>query len=355
MPSRERAVAAPSITTAPSATLSVHEASKVLEHAMFEVKRIVVGQDRMIERVFICLLARGHCLLEGAPGLAKTLVAETVATVIGGDFARLQFTPDLVPADLVGTRIYRPSQEAFDVELGPVFANIVLADEINRAPAKVQSALLEVMAERHVSIGGVTYDVPEPFLVMATQNPIESEGVYPLPEAQRDRFLMKILVDYPTAREEVEIVHRMSVDRPRPHAVIDAGTLLGLQRASDSVFVHEAVVDYAVRLVMASRQPSEHNLDDVAPHIAHGASPRATLGLVAASRALALLRGRDYVLPQEVYDVARDILRHRVLLSYEALADGVTATDVVERIVRTVTAPRVAPGQDGTLEADVAS
>ncbi|HEX7165822.1 MAG TPA: MoxR family ATPase [Acidimicrobiales bacterium] len=327
------------------------DAGKLVEHALFEVKRVVVAQDRMIERLFVCLLARGHCLLEGSPGLAKTLAAETVATVIGGEFARIQFTPDLVPADLVGTRIYRPSQEAFDVELGPVFANVVLADEINRAPAKVQSALLEVMAERHVSIGGFTYDVPNPFLVLATQNPIESEGVYPLPEAQRDRFLMKVVVDYPTAREEVEIVRRMSVSPPAPQGVLRPDVLLELQSAADGVFVHDAVVDYAVRLVLATRAPAEHNLADVAPLIAHGASPRATLGLVAGARALALLRGRDYVLPQEVYDVARDVLRHRVLLSYEALADGVTADDIVERVVRTVVAPRVAPGQDGEIEA----
>ena len=342
--------------TAPSATaadpMSSRDAKNVLEHALFEVKRIVVGQDRMIERLFVCLLARGHCLLEGAPGLAKTLAAETVATVSGGDFARIQFTPDLVPADLVGTRIYRPSQEAFDVELGPVFANVVLADEINRAPAKVQSALLEVMAERHVSIGGITYPVPDPFLVLATQNPIESEGVYPLPEAQRDRFLMKVLVDYPSAREEVEIVHRMSVDRPAAQTVLDSAQLLELQRAADQVFVHEAVVDYAVRLVFATREPQEHDLPDLVPLIAHGASPRATLGLVAASRALALMRGRDYVLPQEVYDVAGDILRHRVILGYEALADGIQAEDVVNRVLRTVIAPRVAPGQDGNYGED---
>jgi len=320
---------------------------ETLEQAMFEVKRVVVGQDRMIERLFVSLLARGHVLLEGAPGLAKTLAAETVAQVIGGEFARLQFTPDLVPADLVGTRIYRPSQEAFDVELGPVFANVVLADEINRAPAKVQSALLEVMAERQVSIGGTTYEVPEPFLVMATQNPIESEGVYPLPEAQRDRFLMKVLIDYPSAREEGEIVRRMSVNPPTPKPVLEPEELIELQRTADRVFVHDAVVDYAVRLVVATREPAKHDLADIAPQIAHGASPRATLGLVAAGRALALLRGRDYVLPQEIYDVARDVFRHRVLLSYEALADGVTAEQVVERVVRTVVAPRITPGQDG--------
>ena len=322
-------------------------AAEILEEALFEVKRVVVGQDRMIERLFVCLLARGHCLLEGAPGLAKTLAAETVARVTGGKFARLQFTPDLVPADLVGTRIYRPSTESFDVELGPVFANVVLADEINRAPAKVQSALLEVMAEHHVSIGGATYDVPDPFLVLATQNPIESEGVYPLPEAQRDRFLMKVLIDFPSAREEAEIVHRMSVDPPKPKAALDPAKLLELQRTADRVFVHDGVVDYAVRLVLATREPAKHDLADIAPHVAHGASPRATLGLVAAGRALALLRSRNYVLPQDVYDVARDVFRHRVLLSYEALADGVTAEAVVERVVRTVVAPRITPGQDG--------
>ena len=320
-------------------------AAGLLETALFEVKRVVVGQDAMVERLLVCLLARGHCLIEGAPGLAKTLAAETLATVVGGTFARLQFTPDLVPADLVGTRIYRPSNESFDVELGPVFANVVLADEINRAPAKVQSALLEVMAERHVSIAGTTHAVPDPFLVLATQNPIESEGVYPLPEAQRDRFLMKILVGYPSAREEVEIVRRMSVDRPVAQQVLGPDDVARLQRAADEVFVHDAVVDYAVRLVLATRDPADHALDDLAAHVALGASPRATLGLVAAGRALALLRRRSYVVPQDVYDVSRDILRHRVLLTYEALADGVTADDVVERVVRSVTAPRIAPSQ----------
>ncbi|MCI3950181.1 MAG: putative ATPase 3, partial [Acidimicrobiales bacterium] len=298
---------------------------QILEQALFEAKRVVVGQDHMIERLFVCWLARGHCLLEGAPGLAKTLAAETVARILGGSFNRLQFTPDLVPADLVGTRIYRPSQESFDVELGPVFANVVLADEINRAPAKVQSALLEVMAEGHVSIAGVTHPVPTPFLVLATQNPIESEGVYPLPEAQRDRFLLKVLVGHPSAREEVEIVRRMGVRPPRAGRVLDPRILLDLQAAADAVFVHDAVVDYAVRLVLATREPAAAGLADLTPLIAHGASPRATLGLVAAGRALALLRGRSYALPQDVYDVARDVLRHRVLLSYEGLADGVDA------------------------------
>ena len=319
---------------------------EVLEEALFEAKRVLVGQDLMIERLFVCWLSRGHCLLEGAPGLAKTLAAETVARILGGSFARLQFTPDLVPADLVGTRIYRPSQEAFDIELGPIFANVVLADEINRAPAKVQSALLEVMAERQVSIGGVTHAVPAPFIVLATQNPIESEGVYPLPEAQRDRFLMKVVVGYPNAAEEAAIVRRMSVDPPRAKQVLTPGQMESLQGAADQVFVHDAVLDYAVRLVLATRQPEAHGLEDIKGFIAHGGSPRATLGLVAAGRSLALLRGRNYVMPKDVYDVARDVLRHRVLLSYEALADGVTAEDVVTRIVSTVGVPRVTPTQD---------
>jgi MoxR-like ATPase len=329
-------------------TAADRPAAEVLEEALFEAKRVLVGQDRMIERLFVCWLARGHCLLEGAPGLAKTLAAETMARVLGGSFARIQFTPDLVPADLVGTRVYRPSREAFDVELGPVFVNVVLADEINRAPAKVQSALLEVMAERHVSIGGVTHPVPAPFLVLATQNPIESEGVYPLPEAQRDRFLMKVLVGYPSAAEEAQIVRRMSVDPPRAERLLDPGAVTALQRRADEVFVHDAVLDYAVRLVVATRDPGAHNLADLVPLVAHGASPRATLGLVAAGRALALMRGRGYLLPQDVFDVARDVLRHRVLLTYEALADGVDAEAVVQRVVSTVPAPRVTPTQDGT-------
>jgi MoxR-like ATPase len=328
----------------------------VLEEALFEAKRVLVGQDLMIERLFVCWLARGHCLLEGAPGLAKTLAADTIARILGGSFARLQFTPDLVPADLVGTRIYRPSQEVFDVELGPVFANVVLADEINRAPAKVQSALLEVMAERQVSIGGVTHPVPAPFLVLATQNPIESEGVYPLPEAQRDRFLMKVLVDYPTGTQEAEIVRRMSVDPPRAHQILSPAHMEQLQHAADEIFVHDAVLDYAVRLVLATREPGD-DLAEIAPYVAHGASPRATLGLVAAGRALALMRGRTYVLPREIFDVAPDVLRHRVLLSYEALAEGVTAEHIVTKIVGTVGAPRVTPTQDGPVfeRADVAA
>jgi MoxR-like ATPase len=332
----------------PERAAEPHE--QVIERALFEAKRVLVGQDAMIERLFVCWLARGHCLLEGAPGLAKTLAASTVARILGGSFARLQFTPDLVPADLVGTRIWRPSRESFDVELGPVFANVVLADEINRAPAKVQSALLEVMAERQVSIGGVSHRVPEPFIVMATQNPIESEGVYPLPEAQRDRFLMKVFVDYPTDREEAEIVRRMSAHPPVANRVLDPTTWATLQEATSEVFVHDAILDYGVRLVAATRRPAEHGLDDLVPFIAHGASPRGTLGLVAAARAMALMRGRDYVLPADLHDVARDVLRHRVLLTFEAVAEGVEAAAVVERVVTTVALPRVTPGQDVTGE-----
>jgi MoxR-like ATPase len=317
-----------------------------LEEALFEVKKVIVGQDRMVERTMVCLLAGGHCLLEGVPGLAKTLMVSTLADVIGGTFHRIQFTPDLVPADLVGTRIYRPSSEAFDIEWGPVFANILLADEINRAPAKVQSALLEVMAERQVSIGGTTRRVPAPFLVLATQNPIESEGVYALPEAQRDRFLMKVVVSHPSYQDELEIVRRMSVQPPQAAKLLDTGELVALQHAATQVFVHHGVADYAVRLVMATRQPTQYGLTDAAPFIALGASPRATLGLVSAGRALALLRRRNYLLPQDVFDVAPEVLRHRVLLSYDALAEDVTADGLVARVLATVPAPRVAPSED---------
>jgi MoxR-like ATPase len=316
-----------------------------LERVLFEIKRVIVGQDRLVERMIVALLARGHVLLEGVPGVAKTLAVETLARAVGGTFARLQFTPDLVPADIIGTRIYRAGQDAFDTELGPVFANFVLTDEINRAPAKVQSALLEVMAERQVSIGGVTHPMPDPFLVLATQNPIESEGVYPLPEAQRDRFLMKVLVDYPTPEEEREIVYRMGAEPPVADTVLSAGELVRLQRTAQSVFVHHALVDYVVRLVVATRTPRDHGMEDVATWVSYGASPRASLGLIAASRALALVRGRDYVLPQDVLDITADVLRHRLVLSYDALADGVPADHVVKRIVQTVPLPQVAPRQ----------
>jgi MoxR-like ATPase len=312
-----------------------------LEAVTFEVKKVIVGQDRLVERLLACLLARGHCLLEGVPGLAKTLAAETLATVVGGSFARIQFTPDLLPADIMGTRIYRASVERFDVELGPVFVNFLLADEINRAPAKVQSALLEVMAEQQVSIGGETHPVPAPFLVLATQNPIESEGVYPLPEAQRDRFLMKLVVGYPSPHEEIEIVQRMGVDPPSAETLLGIDRLLALQRAADDIYVDHAVVRYAVDVVTASREPGLHGMSELAELIAYGASPRASLGLVAGARALALLRGRPYSTPQDVFDVAPDVLRHRIVLSYEALAQGVEIDHILARILSTVPAARL--------------
>ena len=319
----------------------VSEAAAPLERLLFEMKKVIVGQDRLLERILVALLARGHCLIEGVPGLAKTLTVETLASAVGGTYSRIQFTPDLIPSDIVGTRIFRPSQESFSVELGPVFANFVLADEINRAPAKVQSALLEVMAEKHVTIAGKRHDVPLPFLVLATQNPIESEGVYPLPEAQRDRFLMKLVVGYPSMQEEIEIVRRMGVDPPSATQVLSAADLVALQAAADSVFVDNGSADYAVRLVAATRMPSAAGIDDIEPYLAYGASPRGSLGLVAAARGLALLRGRDYAVPQDVFDVAGDVLRHRLVLSYEGLAEGITADHILHRVLSVIPAPVV--------------
>lgn len=321
------------------------EDAKLIERAMFEVKRVIVGQDKLVERILTGLLARGHILLEGVPGVAKTLAVETFATVVGGSFSRVQFTPDLVPTDLIGTRIYRQGREEFDTELGPVVANFVLADEINRAPAKVQSALLEVMAERHVSIGGTTYDMPDPFLVMATQNPIENEGVYPLPEAQRDRFLFKVLVDYPSVEEEREIVYRMGNVPPKASPVLDPAATIRLQNLAANVFVHHALVDYVVRVINATRRPAEVGLTEVGQWLSYGASPRATLGIVASARALALIHGRDYVIPQDIVEVIPDVLRHRLVLSYDALADEVTPDHIITRILQTIGLPQVSATQ----------
>jgi MoxR-like ATPase len=312
-----------------------------LERAIYEVKRIIVGQDQLVERMLVGLLARGHVLLEGVPGIAKTLAVETFARVVGGTFARIQFTPDLVPTDIVGTRIYRQAKEEFDIELGPVVANFILADEINRAPAKVQSALLEVMAERHVSIGGKTFQMPKPFLVMATQNPIEQEGVYALPEAQRDRFLFKINIDYPSPEEEREIIYRMGVTPPVPKQILEPGDLLRLQDVAANTFVHHALVDYVVRAVTATRRPEQFGMPDVRAWVAYGASPRASLGIIAAARALALIRGRDYVIPQDVIEVMADVLRHRLVLTYDALADEISPETVINRILQTVALPQV--------------
>ncbi|MEU5869319.1 MoxR family ATPase [Nonomuraea sp. NPDC047529] len=318
----------------------------LLRQSLDEVRRVIVGQEHMVERLLVALLARGHCLLEGVPGVAKTLAAATLATVVGGTFARIQFTPDLVPSDIVGTRVFHPSNEKFDVELGPVFVNFLLADEINRAPAKVQSALLEVMAERQVTLAGVTHPLPRPFIVLATQNPIESEGVYPLPEVQRDRFLFRVRVPHPSAHEELEILHRMSVTPPVADRVLDPGRLLALQQAAEQVSVHQLVADYVVRLVMSTRAPADYGLGDLTETIEIGVSPRATLGLVSAGRALALLRGRDYLLPDDVRDVAVDVMSHRLMLTFDALADGVDPEQVVKQILHAVPPPLVVWNQN---------
>ncbi|WP_347221752.1 AAA family ATPase [Mycolicibacterium poriferae] len=312
-----------------------------LERAIFEVKRIIVGQDQLVERMLVGLLAKGHVLLEGVPGVAKTLAVETFAKVVGGTFARIQFTPDLVPTDIVGTRIYRQGKEEFDIELGPCVVNFLLADEINRAPAKVQSALLEIMAERKISIGGKTFPLPSPFLVMATQNPIEQEGVYQLPEAQRDRFLFKLNVGYPSPEEEREIIYRMGVKPPEPKQILNTGDLLRLQETAANNFVHHALVDYVVRIVTATREPEKFGMPDAKAWIAYGASPRASLGIIAAARALALVRGRDYVIPQDVVEIIPDVLRHRLVLTYDALADEVSSETVINRIMQTVALPQV--------------
>ncbi|CRZ14571.1 chaperone MoxR1 [Mycolicibacterium neworleansense] len=332
--------AAPAASQAPT-NGSLQAEVHTLERAIFEVKRIIVGQDQLVERMLVGLLAKGHVLLEGVPGVAKTLAVETFAKVVGGTFARIQFTPDLVPTDIIGTRIYRQGKEDFDIELGPVVVNFLLADEINRAPAKVQSALLEVMAERKISIGGKTFPLPSPFLVMATQNPIEQEGVYALPEAQRDRFLFKLNVDYPTPEEEREIIYRMGVKPPEPKQILNTGDLLRLQELAANTFVHHALVDYVVRIVTATREPEKFGMPDAKAWIAYGASPRASLGIISAARALALVRGRDYVIPQDVVEVIPDVLRHRLVLTYDALADEVSAETVVNRILQTVALPQV--------------
>jgi len=317
------------------------DARRVFESAMFEIRRVIVGQDAMLERVLVALLSGGHLLIEGVPGLAKTLTVKTVADVLGGTFHRIQFTPDLVPSDLVGTRIYRSDSGTFDTELGPVFCNILLADEINRAPAKVQSALLEVMQERQVTIGHKTFPVPDPFLVMATQNPIESEGTYPLPEAQVDRFMMKVLVDYPSSTEEMAVVQRSLGDAIHVERVLPIDTLHAFQKLTHQIYVDPAVTEYAIRLTAATRHPERFGLPELSPYIAFGASPRGSINLIHAGRALALLRGRKYILPQDVEDLARDVLRHRLVLTYQALAEGVTSDTLLNSILRAVAAPRI--------------
>jgi MoxR-like ATPase len=312
-----------------------------MEHVVFEVKKLLVGQDLLLERLIVALLARGHVLVEGVPGLAKTMAIKTVAQTIGGDFQRIQFTPDLVPADLIGTRIYNQRLGEFQTSLGPVHTNLLLADEINRAPAKVQSALLEVMQERQVTIGRETHRVGDPFLVMATQNPIESEGTYPLPEAQLDRFMLKVLVDYPTPTEEFVIVERMTSKVNPPQQVITSADLLQMQQVVDAVYVDPALMDYAVRVVTATRNPASVGLRDLGRYMTFGASPRGSINMILSAKALAFLRGRDYALPHDVTDLSLDVLRHRVVLSYEALADNVSADTILTNVIATIPVPDV--------------
>jgi len=314
-----------------------------LEAVLYELRRVVVGQDELLDRVLVALLARGHVLLEGVPGLAKTLTLETVAKVSGGDFHRIQFTPDLVPSDVVGGQVLTRDGD-FTTRLGPVFANFVLADEINRAPAKVQSALLEVMAEGHASIAGETHATPTPFFVLATQNPIESEGVYALPEAQLDRFIFKLVVDYPSVADEEEIVRRMASDPPAARRLLDPAQIMELQAIADEVFVDHRVRSYAVQLVTATRNPAEAGLPDLAPYLELGGSPRASLSLIRGARALAVMRGRGYVLPEDVAALYHDALRHRIVLSYEALAAEVKPEQVLDRILAAVAQPKVEIG-----------
>jgi MoxR-like ATPase len=312
-----------------------------MERVLYEVKKVIVGQDHLLERLVVALLARGHMLVEGVPGLAKTMAIKTLAEALGGEFKRIQFTPDLVPADLIGTRIYNQKTGEFNTALGPIFTNLLLADEINRAPAKVQSALLEVMQERQVTIGRETFAVPNPFLVLATQNPIETEGTYPLPEAQVDRFMLKVLVGYPSATEEFVIVERMIGVLPAVHKVLTTGQLLDLQQAADNVYVDPALIQYAIQIVGATRTPQEVGLKEVQPYIMFGASPRASINLIRTARALAFVRGRTYALPQDVLDMVLDVLRHRLVLSYEALSDNVTGDDLLHRILDRMPAPVV--------------
>ncbi len=315
--------------------------SKPMERVLYEVKKVIVGQDNLLERLVVALIARGHVLVEGVPGLAKTLAIKSLAGSIGGEFKRIQFTPDLVPADLVGTRIYNQKSGEFSTSLGPVFTNLLLADEINRAPAKVQSALLEVMQERQVTIGGETFKVPKPFLVLATQNPIETEGTYPLPEAQVDRFMLKVLVGYPTTTEEFVIVERITGAWQAVQQVLTIEQLLGLQQEADAVYVDSALMEYAVQLVTATRKPQDYGLKDLAQYVVYGASPRASINMILAAKALAFVRGRNYALPQDVLDMALDVMRHRIVLSYEALSDNVMPDELLKKILNRIPVPVV--------------
>jgi MoxR-like ATPase len=323
----------------------MEEVGGKLEQALFEIRRVIAGQEEMLERVLVSLLAGGHVLIEGVPGLAKTLTIKTAAAVLGGTFHRVQFTPDLVPSDLVGTRVYRPDRTEFETELGPVFCNFLLADEINRAPAKVQSALLEVMQERQVTIGHTTFPVPTPFLVLATQNPIESEGTYPLPEAQVDRFMLKVLVDYPAHDEELTVVARSLETAPELNQVLSLEDLQGLQRQAAEVYLDPALISWTVDVATATRRPRDHGLESVADYIAFGASPRGPISLVAAGRALALIRGRDYVVPDDLESLVRDAFRHRLVLSYRALAEEVASDTILDAVLASVPVPQIDLGR----------
>jgi MoxR-like ATPase len=328
-----------------------NELLKKLEEALFEIRRVIAGQEAMLERVLVCLLAGGHLLIEGVPGLAKTLTIKSTASVLGGSFKRVQFTPDLVPSDLVGTRIFRPDKADFEIDLGPVFCNFLLADEINRAPAKVQSALLEVMQERQVTIGHDTFPVPDPFLVLATQNPIESEGTYPLPEAQVDRFMLKVLVDYPAHDEELTVVARSLVPPPVLNNVLSIDDLRGLQRQVAKVYVDQSLISWVVDLASATRRPAEYGIEQMAPYISYGASPRGPISVIAGARALALVRGRDYVIAPDVEALVRDAYRHRLVLSYQALAEEVTADHVLDAVLGVLAAPQLDLGRAATTAA----
>jgi MoxR-like ATPase len=321
--------------------MNQNEHGSPMEQVVYEVKKVIVGQDHLLERLIIALLVRGHILVEGVPGLAKTMAIKTLAESIGGEFKRIQFTPDLVPADLVGTRIYNQKTGEFNTSLGPVFTNLLLADEINRAPAKVQSALLEVMQERQVTIGRETFQVPDPFLVLATQNPIEAEGTYPLPEAQIDRFMLKVVVGYPTPTEEFVIVERMTGVLQKVQRVLTTTQLIELQNEAAQVYVDPALIEYAVRMVTATRKPQEHGLKELARYIQFGASPRASINLILTARALAYVRGRNYALPQDVLDMAIDVMQHRLVLSYEALSDNVSAAELLKKIIARIPVPSV--------------
>jgi MoxR-like ATPase len=343
-PESEPTTAAPAPQPLPTETVRSEPRAR-LEEALVEIKHVIAGQDEMLERVLVCLVAGGHLLIEGVPGLAKTLTIKTTAAVLGGSFRRIQFTPDLVPSDLVGTRIYRPDHGNFDTELGPVFCNFLLADEINRAPAKVQSALLEVMQERQVTIGHDTHQVPQPFLVMATQNPIESEGTYPLPEAQVDRFMLKILVGYPERDEELTVVQRSLVDPVDVQQILPLSELAELQQGVKDIYVDPGLISYAVSLATATREPAAFGLEEIGELVAYGASPRGPIALVQSARALALIHGRDYVIPGDIRALVKDAFRHRLVLTYQALAEERSPDDVLDAVVAAVPQPRLELGR----------